>query len=180
MRLDTLPHVEVNRVVEEHVGDFAARVYTPQPDVNRDHGVLFDSVAVATRPTPGQVVRRSSRTRRPRAPSGRPRRQLVHPELVRRRERDDRAEDRGFAHYETERREYPHPRSDAGRFRLSGRRVLRLLAAASRMPSRSSSSRANLNPRHLRGLGCARAWRGGRSWLIVLALGATAARRVSP
>ncbi len=59
MRLDTLPHVEVNRVVEEHVGDFAPQVvYTPHPDVNRDHRVLFDSVAVATRPTPGQVVRR--------------------------------------------------------------------------------------------------------------------------
>ena len=32
MRLDTLPHVEVNRVVEEHVADFAPQVvYTPQP-----------------------------------------------------------------------------------------------------------------------------------------------------
>ena len=59
MRLDTLPHVEVNRVVEEHVADFGPQVvYTPHPDVNRDHRVLFDSVAVATRPTPGQVVRR--------------------------------------------------------------------------------------------------------------------------
>ena len=59
MRLDTLPHVEVNRVVEEHVAAWAAEVvYTVQPDVNRDHRVLFDSVAVATRPTPGQAVRR--------------------------------------------------------------------------------------------------------------------------
>ena len=32
------PHVEVNRVVEEHVRDFAPElVYTPHPDVNRDH-----------------------------------------------------------------------------------------------------------------------------------------------
>ena len=59
MRLDTLPHVEVNRVVEEHVRDFAPeRVYTPHPDVNRDHRVLFDSVAVATRPVPARTVRR--------------------------------------------------------------------------------------------------------------------------
>src|SRR5215218_4688148 len=59
MRLDTLPHVEVNGVVEEHVAAWAADVvYTVQPDVNRDHRVLFDSVAVATRPTPGQTVRR--------------------------------------------------------------------------------------------------------------------------
>lgn len=59
MRLDTLPHVDVNRVVEEHVAEWRAEiVYTVQPDVNRDHRVLFDSVAVATRPTPGHTVRR--------------------------------------------------------------------------------------------------------------------------
>ena len=59
MRLDTLAHVEVNRVVEEHVETWHAEVvYTVQPDVNRDHRVLFDSVAVATRPTPNQSVRR--------------------------------------------------------------------------------------------------------------------------
>src|SRR5215211_6050346 len=59
MRLDTLPHVEVNRVIEAHVAEWRPEVvYTVQPDVNRDHRVLFDSVAVATRPTPGQPVRR--------------------------------------------------------------------------------------------------------------------------
>jgi len=59
MRLDTLAHVEVNRVVEEHVADHRPEVvYCVQPDVNRDHRVLFDSVAVATRPVPGQPVRR--------------------------------------------------------------------------------------------------------------------------
>ncbi|MBA3433187.1 MAG: PIG-L family deacetylase, partial [Actinobacteria bacterium] len=59
MRLDTLEHIEVNKVVEEHVRDFGPQVvYTVQPDVNQDHRVLFDSVAVATRPTPGQPVRR--------------------------------------------------------------------------------------------------------------------------
>jgi LmbE family N-acetylglucosaminyl deacetylase len=59
MRLDTLAHVELNGVVEEHVHAFEpATVYTPQPDVNYDHRALFDSVAVATRPVPGQAVRR--------------------------------------------------------------------------------------------------------------------------
>jgi LmbE family N-acetylglucosaminyl deacetylase len=59
MRLDTLPHIEINAIVEEHVGGFDAEVvYCAHPDVNRDHRALFDSVAVATRPTPGQVVRR--------------------------------------------------------------------------------------------------------------------------
>ena len=81
--------------------------------MNRDHRVLFDSVAVATRPTPGQVVRRvltyapTSSTEWTPAPlnwfvpnwfvdvSGTIERKVA-----------------AFAHYETERREYPHPRSE--------------------------------------------------------------------
>jgi len=114
MRLDTLAHVEVNTIVEEHVRDLAPQVvYTAQPDVNRDHQVLFDSVAVATRPTPGQPVRRlltyapTSSTEWTPAPvnwflpnwfvdvTGTLERKLA-----------------AFVHYETERREYPHPRSE--------------------------------------------------------------------
>ena len=114
MRLDTLPHVEINRVVEEHVADFGAQVvYTPHPDVNRDHRALFDSVAVAARPTPGQVVRRlltyapTSSTEWTPAPlnwfvpnwfvdvTGQLERKVA-----------------AFAHYQTELREYPHPRSE--------------------------------------------------------------------
>jgi LmbE family N-acetylglucosaminyl deacetylase len=59
MRLDTLAHVELNRVVEDQLRDFLPEiVYTPHPDVNLDHRSLFDSVAVASRPVPGQSVRR--------------------------------------------------------------------------------------------------------------------------
>jgi N-acetylglucosamine malate deacetylase 1 len=59
MRLDTLAHVEVNRIVEEHLRERAPEVvYTAHPDVNLDHRTLFDSVSVATRPVPGQPVRR--------------------------------------------------------------------------------------------------------------------------
>ena len=46
-------------------------VYTVHPDVNRDHRALFDSVAVATRPVPGQVVKRVLTYAPTRAPSGR-------------------------------------------------------------------------------------------------------------
>jgi LmbE family N-acetylglucosaminyl deacetylase len=114
MRLDTLAHVEINGVVEEHVRDLAPEVvYTVQPDVNRDHRQLFDSVAVATRPTPGQPVRRlltyapTSSTEWTPAPvnwfvpnwfvdvTGTIERKIA-----------------AFAHYETERREFPHPRSE--------------------------------------------------------------------
>ena len=114
MRLDTLPHVEINGVVEEHVADFGPRVvYTPQPDVNRDHRALFDSVAVATRPTPGQVVRRlltyapTSSTEWTPAPLT-----WFVPnwfvDVTATIERKVAA----FAHYETEGRAYPHPRSE--------------------------------------------------------------------
>jgi N-acetylglucosamine malate deacetylase 1 len=114
MRLDTLAHVDVNTVVEGHVRAFAPEVvYTPHPDVNRDHGVLFDSVAVATRPTPGQPVRRvltyaptSSTEWTPAA-----RNWFVPNWYV------DISTTLGhklaaFAKYETEHRAYPHPRSE--------------------------------------------------------------------
>lgn len=114
MRLDTLSHVEVNKVVEEQIADFRPdTVYTVHPDVNRDHRVLFDSVAVATRPVPGQHVRRvltyaptSSTEWTPAGlnwfvpnwfvdVTGTLDRKLA-----------------SFAHYETEARPYPHPRSE--------------------------------------------------------------------
>lgn len=114
MRLDTLAHVDVNRIVEEHVREHApALVYTVQPDVNRDHRVLFDSVAVATRPTPGQPVRRlltyaptSSTEWTPAAVNWFLPNWYV--DVTGTIERKVAA----FAHYETERREFPHPRSE--------------------------------------------------------------------
>ena len=114
MRLDTLAHVDVNRVVEEHVRDFAPQVvYTVQPDVNHDHRVLFDSVAVATRPIPGQPVRRlltyaptSSTEWTPAAVNWFVPNWYV--DVTATLERKVAA----FARYETERREYPHPRSE--------------------------------------------------------------------
>jgi LmbE family N-acetylglucosaminyl deacetylase len=114
MRLDTLAHVDINNVVEEHVRDLEPQVvYTPQPDVNRDHRELFDSVAVATRPTPGRSVRRlftyapmSSSEWTPAAVDW-----FVPNWFVDVTETIDRKL-AAFAHYETERRPYPHPRSE--------------------------------------------------------------------
>jgi len=114
MRLDTLPHVEVNGIVEEHVRAFAPEVvYTVQPDVNLDHRVLFDSVSVATRPVAGHPVRRlltyaptSSTEWTPAAVNWFVPNWYV--DVTTTIERKIAA----FAHYETERREYPHPRSE--------------------------------------------------------------------
>jgi LmbE family N-acetylglucosaminyl deacetylase len=113
MRLDTLAHVDLNRVVEEHVGEFAPTVvYTAHPDVNLDHRALFDSVAVATRPVPGQVVRRvltyaptSSTEWTPAATNWFVPNWFVDvtETLARKLE--------AFACFETEARPYPHPRS---------------------------------------------------------------------
>ena len=114
MRLDTLPHVEVNGVVERHVLDVSPEVvYTPHPDVNRDHRVLFDSVAVATRPTPGHPVRRvltyapTSSTEWTPAPLN-----WFVPNWFVDISTTLERKVASFAHYETERREYPHPRSE--------------------------------------------------------------------
>ena len=114
MRLDTVPHVDVNRVVEEQIADFRPEiVYTVHPDVNRDHRALFDSVAVATRPMPGQPVRRlltyapTSSTEW--TPAGA---ELVRAELVRGRHRDARPQAGVVRLLRTEARDYPHPRSE--------------------------------------------------------------------
>jgi N-acetylglucosamine malate deacetylase 1 len=59
MRLDTVAHMDVNGVAHSQIRAFAPDVvYCVHPDVNLDHRAVFDSVMVATRPVPGQTVRR--------------------------------------------------------------------------------------------------------------------------
>ena len=114
MRLDTVPHVELNAIVEEHVREHSAEVvYTVQPDINLDHRAFFDSVAVATRPVPGQAVRRvltyaptSSTEWTPAALNWFVPNWYV--DVTATLEQKVAA----FSRYETELREYPHPRSE--------------------------------------------------------------------
>lgn len=114
MRLDTLAHVDLNAVVEGHIREVGAEVvYTPHPDVNLDHRALFDSVAVATRPVPGQTARRvityaptSSTEWTPAATNW-----FVPNWFVDVTATIDRKLE-AFACFETERRDYPHPRND--------------------------------------------------------------------
>jgi LmbE family N-acetylglucosaminyl deacetylase len=58
-RLDTVPLLEVVKIVEELVERFQPEVvYTHHPgDLNVDHGVVHRAVLTATRPTQGQPVR---------------------------------------------------------------------------------------------------------------------------
>jgi LmbE family N-acetylglucosaminyl deacetylase len=58
-RLDTIPLLEVVKIVEELVDRMKPEViYTHHPgDLNVDHGVIHRAVLTATRPTVGQPVR---------------------------------------------------------------------------------------------------------------------------
>jgi len=58
-RLDTVPLLEVVKLVEDLIGRFTPSViYTHHPgDLNVDHGVVSRAVLTATRPVPGQRVR---------------------------------------------------------------------------------------------------------------------------
>jgi len=116
MRLDTIPHAELNGVVEEQIRDFRPSVvYAVHPDVNRDHRAVFDSVAVATRPVPDQVVRRvltygptsSVEWTPPGAGSFVPNWFVDIGETLE-------AKLAAFACYQTEHRDPPHPRNERG------------------------------------------------------------------
>ena len=117
-------------------------VYTVHPDVNRDHRALFDSVAVATRPVPGQPVRRvltyapTSSTEW--TPAGL---NWFVPELVRRRDGDARPEAgvvRALRDGGAARTRIRAASARSGRPRSSSGR-----AAAARRPSRSCSCAAS-------------------------------------
>jgi N-acetylglucosamine malate deacetylase 1 len=114
MRLDTVAHVELNRVVEDQLNDFRPEVvYVTHPDVNRDHSALFDSTAVATRPVPGQTAQRvltyaptSSTEWTPAATNW-----FVPNWFVDVSETIERKIE-AFACYATEQRAFPHPRNE--------------------------------------------------------------------
>jgi LmbE family N-acetylglucosaminyl deacetylase len=58
MRLDTIPHVRVNALIEAAVDELRPSVvYTVHPDINIDHQAVFRSAMVATRPRTGSSVR---------------------------------------------------------------------------------------------------------------------------
>lgn len=113
MRLDTVPHVEINRAIEVQIEDVRPEiVYVVHPDVNLDHRAAFDSAVVATRPTPGQSVR-TLLTYAPTssvewtAPPTDWFFPTWHVDIGETLERKLEA----FACYRTEQRDFPHPRS---------------------------------------------------------------------
>lgn len=57
MRLDTVPHLEINRELEKIIKKYTPKtVYsTPYNDLNKDHQKVFESCLVATRPYSSSV-----------------------------------------------------------------------------------------------------------------------------
>jgi LmbE family N-acetylglucosaminyl deacetylase len=114
-RLDTVPLLEVVKVVEDLIVRFRpAVIYTHHPgDLNVDHGVVHRAVLTATRPTAGQCVREiysfevpssTEWTFQQLGPSFRPN---VFVDIATTLETKIAA----LACYETEARPFPHPRS---------------------------------------------------------------------
>jgi LmbE family N-acetylglucosaminyl deacetylase len=114
-RLDTVPLLEVVKVVEELVARFQPEViYTHHPgDLNVDHGVVHRAVLTATRPVAGQCVSEIYAFEVPSStewafqrlePSFRP---SVFVDITETLETKIEA----MACYDTETRKFPHPRS---------------------------------------------------------------------
>ncbi|MGI6561553.1 MAG: PIG-L deacetylase family protein [Clostridia bacterium] len=60
MRLDVTPHIEINRVIENAINDFQPSVVFTHfiGDVNKDHRRVYESTLVACRPVSEQCVKR--------------------------------------------------------------------------------------------------------------------------
>lgn len=115
MKLDTVPHVEVNRLIEETVDAVRPEaVYTHfYGDVNLDHQMVYRSTLVAVRPVPGQCVRALYTYYVPSSTEWSP--QLPHTVFMPNTMVDitgfEEKKEQALLAYQTEVRTYPHPRS---------------------------------------------------------------------
>ncbi len=57
MRLDTIPHLEMNKSLEQIISKIKPEMVftTPNHDLNKDHQIVFDSTLIATRSTTSNV-----------------------------------------------------------------------------------------------------------------------------
>ena len=115
MRLDVTPHVEVNEVIERMIDQLAPdTVFTHfWGDVNKDHRCVFESVSVAVRPTRGQSVRELYCFHVPSSTEWMPNKTdtAFMPNFYVNIGRYCEKKYEAMAAYQTEVREYPHPRS---------------------------------------------------------------------
>lgn len=115
MKLDTVAHVEVNRLIEETVDRVQPdTVYTHfYGDVNLDHQMVYRSTLVAVRPVPGQCVKALYAYYVPSSTEWSP--QLAHTVFLPNTMADitgfEAQKEQALLAYQTEARAYPHPRS---------------------------------------------------------------------
>jgi len=115
MKLDTIPHISINRVIEKYIDEINPdTVFTHfWGDVNADHQNVYKSTLVAVRPVMGQVVKRlycyqvpSSTEWTPNKPDT-----MFVPNVFVNIEKFAEQKYDAFSKYTTELRDYPHPRS---------------------------------------------------------------------
>lgn len=115
MKLDQIPHIQINYVIEELIQKLKPReVYTHfYGDVNLDHQLVYKSTLVATRPTVGQCVKNLYSYSVPSSTEWSP--QLIHsvfmPNVFVEIEPYASRKFKAIKAYTTELRTYPHPRS---------------------------------------------------------------------
>lgn len=115
MKLDTVPHVDLNRLIEDAVNAVRPKaVYTHfYGDVNLDHQMVYRSALVAVRPVSGQCVKELYCYQTPSSTEWSP--QLVQtaflPNVMVDISDFETAKEQALLAYQTEVRVYPHPRS---------------------------------------------------------------------
>lgn len=115
MKLDTVPHVDLNRLIEDAVNAVRPEaVYTHfYGDVNLDHQTVYRSALVAVRPVSGQCVKELYCYQTPSSTEWSP--QLVQtaflPNVMVDISDFETAKEQALLAYQTEVRVYPHPRS---------------------------------------------------------------------
>lgn len=111
MKLDELPHVEVNAVIEDVIQEVGPDiVFThSRREVNRDHVEVHDSTLVATRPGSGVETVLAYET--PSSTEYHPSQSGFEPDLFVDISETLNTKVEAFEQYESEVREFPHPRS---------------------------------------------------------------------
>ena len=107
MRLDSIPHLKINKELEKIISKFKPKiVYSPPShDLNNDHRVVFDSVLVATRPFSSSVKQLLSYECP--GPVNQPFRPTVYQNI----EKEFPYKLKAFKMYKSEVMKFPHPRS---------------------------------------------------------------------
>ncbi len=115
MQLDVIPHIELNEVIENVIERVRPKeVYTHfYGDVNLDHQMVYKSTLVAVRPVPDQCVKRLYAYSVPSATEWSP--QMIETSFTANVfsniEDFELQKELAIATYQTELRNYPHPRS---------------------------------------------------------------------